>query len=91
MHPASASFAGNLNLFGDLCSLRGNVERLAFSVVWELTPEAEPVHLDFTKSIICSRAALTYEAAQNRIDGTETDEVTTALRLLMQVARVLRR
>lgn len=25
----------------DICSLRGGVERLAFSVIWEVTPQAE--------------------------------------------------
>ena len=25
----------------DICSLRGGVERLAFSVIWEMTPQAD--------------------------------------------------
>jgi RNB domain len=75
-----------------LCSLRADVERLAFSVIWEMTPDAQPLSTTFTKSIIRSRAALTYEAAQNRIDGPDDgDEVTAALRLLMCVAKILRR
>ena len=72
------------------CSLRADVERLAFSVLCELDQEAQPVSVRFTKSIIRSRAALTYEAAQNRIDGRDTDDVTTGLRLLMKVAKILR-
>lgn len=27
----------------DICSLRGGVERLAFSVLWEMTPEGEVI------------------------------------------------
>ena len=73
-----------------ICSLRADVERLAFSVLWELDQDAQPVSVRFTKSIIRSRAALTYEAAQNRIDGRDTDDVTTGLRLLMKIAKILR-
>lgn len=36
----------------DICSLRAGVERLAFSVLWEVTPDAVPVNVRFTKSVI---------------------------------------
>ncbi len=36
----------------DICSLRAGGERLAFSVIWELTPDAQPVAVRFTKSVI---------------------------------------
>jgi len=52
----------------NLCSLRSNVDRLAFSCIWELTPEAEIVNVHFTKSVIRSRASLSYEEAQDRND-----------------------
>jgi exosome complex exonuclease DIS3/RRP44 len=64
----------------NLCSLRPFVERLAFSVIWvrcnpldlanhqELTPEAEIVNVRFAKSVIASKEAFTYEAAQLRKD-----------------------
>lgn len=46
----------------------------------------------FTKSVIKSRAALTYAEAQTRIDDERlTDEVSTGLRQLNQIARILRR
>jgi len=57
----------------DLCSLKGNVDRFAFSVLWEVTPEAEIVNVDFKKSIIHSIAALTYQQAQALIDKPEKD------------------
>jgi exosome complex exonuclease DIS3/RRP44 len=44
------------------------VDRFAFSVIWELSPTAEIIKTEFTKSIIKSRASLTYEQAQLRID-----------------------
>jgi exosome complex exonuclease DIS3/RRP44 len=36
----------------DICSLRANVERLAFSVIWEMTPDARVLSTRFTKSVI---------------------------------------
>jgi exosome complex exonuclease DIS3/RRP44 len=38
----------------DICSLRADVERLAFSVLWEMTPDACTVGVRFTKSVIRS-------------------------------------
>jgi len=52
----------------DLCSLKGNVDRYAFSVLWEVTAEADIVHVDFRKTIIHSIGALTYAEAQAMID-----------------------
>eukprot|EP00887_Chlorella_sp_A99_P004969 scaffold4.g4969.t1 len=61
----------------DICSLRADVERLAFSVLWEVTPGADVVSARFTKSVIRSRAALTYAEAQSRIDDERlTDEIS---------------
>mmetsp|Transcript_22374 Transcript_22374/g.48514 ORF Transcript_22374/g.48514 Transcript_22374/m.48514 type:complete len:1161 (-) Transcript_22374:36-3518(-) len=57
----------------DLCSLKGNVDRFAFSVLWEVTPEAEIVDAEFKKSIIHSIAALTYQQAQSLIDKPDKD------------------
>lgn len=52
----------------NLCSLRPFVERLAFSVIWELSPEADIVNVRYTKSVIASNEAFTYAAAQQRKD-----------------------
>ena len=52
----------------DLCSLRGEVDRYAFSVIWEVDPNGDVVDVDFTKSIIRSIAAMTYEDAQKLLD-----------------------
>jgi exosome complex exonuclease DIS3/RRP44 len=56
-------------LSGNLCSLRGGEERYAFSVIWVLNKEAEVQGVKFHKSLIKSRAALTYQRAQEMIDG----------------------
>ena len=42
-------------LSSNLCSIRGDEERLAFSVIWEMTPAAEIVKVDITKSVILSK------------------------------------
>lgn len=57
----------------DLCSLKGNVDRYAFSVLWEVSPEADVIKVDFKKSIIHSIAALTYQEAQSFIDQRDGD------------------
>ena len=79
-------------LSSNLCSLRGGEERLAFSVVWEMTPSAQIVSTQFFKSIIRSRAALTYIEAQMRIDDRrKSDSVTETLRNLNNLAKILKK
>ena len=78
-------------LSSNLCSLRGGEERFAFSSIWEMNSEAEIVSTKFMKSIIRSRAALTYAEAQMRIDdATMVDPVTTSLRSLNDLAKKLK-
>ncbi|OSD00737.1 RNB-domain-containing protein [Trametes coccinea BRFM310] len=75
----------------NLCSLRPHVERLAFSVIWELSPEAEIVNVRFTKSVIASKSAFTYEEAQVRKDDPKmSDPLTESIRLLNDLARKLK-
>ncbi|CAI4231946.1 unnamed protein product [Auanema sp. JU1783] len=78
-------------LSGNLCSLRGGVERYAFSVIWTMTSEAEIVSAKYHKSLIRSKAALTYKEAQERIDdSSKDDDVTLSLRGLMKLSKVLK-
>jgi len=75
----------------DICSLRGKVERLTFTVLWEMTPEAEVVDTSFCKAIIKSREALSYGEAQARIDDPkDNSEITTCLRNLLKLTRQIR-
>lgn len=60
-----------LLLSSELCSLRGDVLRYAFSVIWEINENAEIQSTRFTKSLIKSRAALTYQQAQDMVDRKE--------------------
>ncbi|VDN17785.1 unnamed protein product [Gongylonema pulchrum] len=78
-------------LSSDLCSLRENVDRLAFSVIWTLTSNADIIDVKFHKSIIRSSGALTYEQAQKMIDDTSlSDPVTVGLRGLLALSRKLK-
>ncbi|KAI3642028.1 hypothetical protein MP228_011583 [Amoeboaphelidium protococcarum] len=60
----------------DLCSLNPHVERLTFSVMWTMSQDAQIVDTWFGKSIIKSCAKLSYEKAQNIIDGQSWADAT---------------
>ncbi|KMU87085.1 mitotic control protein dis3 [Coccidioides immitis H538.4] len=75
----------------DLCSLKPYVERFGFSVIWEMTPDAEIVSANFTKSVILSKEAFSYEQAQLRIDDeSKKDELTQSMRTLLRMSKILR-
>jgi exosome complex exonuclease DIS3/RRP44 len=98
-----------------LCSLKGGVDRFAFSVTWQLrrVPSTDarcapggslasvaPAdrweiiadRTQYFKSIIHSRAAMTYQAAQELLDDAVADSpVARAVKLLASIARCLRR
>ena len=75
-----------------LCSLRGGIDRFCFSVIWELNPETlEILDVRFHKSVIHSRAALTYDQAQLMLDNPkDTGDVQDGVRFLNSVAVRLR-
>ncbi|KAJ1964635.1 exosome catalytic subunit dis3 [Dipsacomyces acuminosporus] len=76
----------------NLCSLRCNVDRLAFSCIWELDSDANIVNVTFHKSVIHSKASLTYEEAQNRMDDPSMgDAITKSIRNLNMLAKKLRK
>lgn len=78
-------------LSSNLCSLRGGVERLAMSSIWELTPGAEIVNTRFTKSVIKSKQAYMYSEAQLRIDdASDHSSLTKSIRQLNKLAKILR-
>lgn len=47
-----------------MCSLLPGEDKLAFSVFWEMTPQAEVISHYFTRSVIRSCTQLAYEHAQ---------------------------
>lgn len=76
----------------NLCSLKCKVDRLSFSVIWEINSKTfEIEHVDFHKTIIHSVASLTYQQAQDMIDDKkDKSELTKSIRYLMKIAENLR-
>jgi len=75
----------------DLCSLHEKVDRLAFSVLWEMDEDANVLGARFQKTVIRSEGALSYEQAQLRMDDTRmTDPLTVSLRTLNALAKKLK-
>lgn len=86
-------------LSGNFCSLRGGEERLAFSALIRMDKHGNVLKAEFVRSVIKSSAALTYEAAQKRIDAARlrvkagkpvNDKVTEGLLGLAGMAQILR-
>uniref|UniRef100_A0A336KCD1 Protein DIS3 homolog n=1 Tax=Culicoides sonorensis TaxID=179676 RepID=A0A336KCD1_CULSO len=79
-------------LSSNLCSLRGGVERFAFSCVWEMDHNASILNTRFHKSVIKSRKAMTYEEAQLIIDDpSKKDDIAEGLRRLNSLAKILKK
>lgn len=77
-------------LSNDLCSLRPNEDRLAFSVVLEMTKHAQIVGQWYGQTIIHSNRRFSYEEAQEVLD-TQSGDNLEALNALMSLGRILRK
>ncbi|XP_052231000.1 exosome complex exonuclease RRP44-like isoform X2 [Dreissena polymorpha] len=78
-------------LSSNLCSLICDVDRFAFTVIWEMTQTADIVKTSFMKSVIQSRASLTYGEAQMIIDDPKrNDEIARSLRGLNRLAKIMK-
>lgn len=76
-----------------LCSLRPNEEKLCFSAVFEITPRAAIRKKWFGRTVIKSNFRLTYEQAQNIIEGIAENpdtELQTAITVLNKLAGILK-
>ena len=76
-----------------LCSLRPNEEKLCFSAVFEITPRAAIRKKWFGRTVIKSNFRLTYEQAQDIIEGiaeTPDTELQTAITVLNKLAGILK-
>lgn len=76
-------------LSNNLCSLRPNEDRLAFSALFEFDQNKKVVKRWFGKSVIHSRKRFTYEEAQEIMDSGEGD-FSEALLPLNEIALKLR-
>ena len=76
-----------------LCSLRTNEEKLCFSAVFEITPRAAIRKKWFGRTVIKSNFRLTYEQAQDIIEGIAENpdaELQTAITVLNKLAGILK-
>ena len=76
-----------------LCSLRPNEEKLCFSAVFEITPRATLRKKWFGRTVIKSNFRLTYEQAQDIIEGIAENpdaELQTAITVLNKLAGILK-
>jgi ribonuclease R len=69
------------SLSNGLCSLRPNEEKLCFSAVFELDPEAQLVNEWFGRTVIFSDRRFAYEEVQEIIEAKEGDYVEEILTL----------
>ncbi|MEG0378060.1 MAG: RNB domain-containing ribonuclease, partial [Eubacterium sp.] len=65
-------------LSNDLCSLRPFVDRLSFSCIMEIDSEGNVVNSEIFKSVIHSKARMTYTSVNTLLDGIH-DETTAYL------------
>ena len=63
-------------LSNDLCSLKPKVDRLCFSVIFEINNKAEILDYKISKSIIHSNKRFTYKEAQDNIDTVSYTHLT---------------
>jgi len=67
-------------LSSDLCSLHDNVDRLAVSVIWTLSPDLEEVKSCwYGRTVIHNCAAMTYDQADAILQGISPDDPTAPL------------
>ena len=62
-------------LSSDLCSLHGNTDRLAVSVIWTMSPDFEGIKSTwFGRTVIHNCQAMTYEQAHNILHDKSPDD-----------------
>lgn len=76
-------------LSNDLCSLKLNVDRYAFSAIFEMNDKAEIQKQWFGRTVIHSDRRFTYEEAQERIEIGQGDLAEEIL-VLDKLAKILR-
>jgi ribonuclease R len=77
-------------LSNDLCSLRPNEDRLAFSAVFEMDKEAHIIAQWYGQTIIHSNKRFSYEEAQEVLD-TSSGVMLSELSTMMDLGRILRK
>ena len=76
-------------LCNNICSLRPNEDKLAYSIVFQLDEFAEVKSYEICRTVINSNRRFTYEEAQAIIESGEGDYATELLKL-NELAKILR-
>ena len=76
-------------LSNNICSLKPNLDRLAYSVLFEMDEKANLVDYKIEKTVIHSDVRFTYQTAQDVIDNKK-GELSVELLLLDKLSKVLR-
>ena len=77
-------------LSNNICSLKPNVDRLAYSVIFEMNEKANLIDYKIKKTLIHSNVRFTYKTAQDVIDNKKGG-LTTELLLLDRLSKMLRK
>ena len=82
------------HLSNDICSLKENEDRLTYTCRMEITPQGKIEKYDIFKSIIRSRARLSYDEVQEYFDNSKAEriskEVGQVLVPLRKLAKLMR-
>jgi len=76
-------------LSNNICSLKPNVDRLAYSILFEMDELANMLNYTIKKTVIHSNVRFTYQSAQDVIDNKE-GKLVTELLLLDKLSKILR-
>ena len=76
-------------LCNNICSLRPNEDKLAYSVIFHIDEFAEVKHYDICRTVINSNRRFTYEEAQQIIETSEGDYAQEVLKL-NELAKIMR-
>ena len=77
-------------LSNNICSLKPNVDRLAYSVIFEMNEKANLIGYKIKKTVIHSNVRFTYKTAQDVIDNRK-GLLATELLLLDRLSKILRK
>lgn len=78
------------HLCNGICSLRPDEEKLAFSVIFEMTPDARVLNSKIARTVIKSDRRFSYEEAQSVIE-TGMGDCVEAITTLDGLAKILRK
>jgi len=77
-------------LSNNICSLKPNVDRLAYSVLFEMDEKANLIDYKISKTVIHSDVRFTYQTAQDVIDNNE-GKLKSEILLLDKFSKILRK